>query len=256
MKRIEDEAIILKIQPLSGRDRRITFLSRSHGKKTAIAKGALGSRRFGAAFELFQVSILEWVEKPQSTLVRIDRGEAKHTFWELRKDYDLLKTAAKFSELLDKSLLESQSQSLEDNLPLYAFFANLLHTLNQPGTPKKSWVSAMKWRWMRLIGFPPRLTGCALCDIDLNGKMVAFNSMAGGCVCENCKEFHARPLDHNARRDLIELYQLPYEKLGCYSFSEEFSEISDVLVHEWMESHIPEVVSSIQFTASGRSSAI
>src|SRR5947209_20240405 len=66
------EALILDVRDLHDRDRIVTFLTREHGKKSGVAKGArVKHSRFGGQLQPLAKVQVTWYERDGRDLVRI-----------------------------------------------------------------------------------------------------------------------------------------------------------------------------------------
>ena len=76
MPLLESDAIILKTYPLGEADRIVAFFSREHGKVRGVANGARKMKnRFGASLEPLTHSRIQFFEKENRDLVRIQSAE-------------------------------------------------------------------------------------------------------------------------------------------------------------------------------------
>ena len=78
MPLLESDAIILKTYPLGEADRIVAFFSREHGKVRGVANGARKMKnRFGASLEPLTHSRIQFFEKENRDLVRIQSAEMR-----------------------------------------------------------------------------------------------------------------------------------------------------------------------------------
>src|SRR5215831_11005441 len=76
MALLSAEALILDVTDLHDRDRIVTFLTREHGKKKGVAKGARTKHsRFGGQLQPLAKVQVTWFEKEGRELVRISSVE-------------------------------------------------------------------------------------------------------------------------------------------------------------------------------------
>ena len=89
MPLLESDAIILKTYPLGEADRIVAFFSREHGKVRGVANGARKMKnRFGASLEPLTHSRIQFFEKENRDLVRIQSAEILDSPMALFADYD------------------------------------------------------------------------------------------------------------------------------------------------------------------------
>src|SRR4051812_24360128 len=80
MALLSAEALILDVTDLHDRDRIVTFLTREHGKKRGVAKGArMKHSRFGGQLQPLAKVVVTWFEKEGQDLARISAVEPVRT---------------------------------------------------------------------------------------------------------------------------------------------------------------------------------
>ncbi|HEV8580850.1 MAG TPA: DNA repair protein RecO [Thermoanaerobaculia bacterium] len=83
------EALILDVTDLYDRDRIVTFLTREHGKKKGVAKGArVKHSRFGGQLQPLAKAQVTWFEKEGRDLSRISSVELVRTAHPLQTDLE------------------------------------------------------------------------------------------------------------------------------------------------------------------------
>lgn len=83
------EALILDVRDLHDRDRIVTFLTREHGKRSGVAKGArIKHSRFGGQLQPLAKAQVTWFEKEGRDLVRISSVELVRTAHPLQADLE------------------------------------------------------------------------------------------------------------------------------------------------------------------------
>lgn len=83
------EALILDVRDLHDRDRIVTFLTREHGKKSGVAKGARAKHsRFGGQLQPLAKAQVTWFEKEGRDLGRISSVELVRTAHPLQVDLE------------------------------------------------------------------------------------------------------------------------------------------------------------------------
>lgn len=89
MALITAEALILDVRDLHDRDRIITFLTREHGKRSGVAKGARTKHsRFGGQLQPLAKAEITWFEKEGRDLTRISTVELIRTAHPLQEDLE------------------------------------------------------------------------------------------------------------------------------------------------------------------------
>lgn len=89
MALITAEALILDVMDLHDRDRIVTFLTREHGKKKGVAKGArVKHSRFGGQLQPLAKAQVTWFEREGRDLARISSVELVRTAHPLQTDLE------------------------------------------------------------------------------------------------------------------------------------------------------------------------
>ena len=105
----QSDSIIFKTYPLGEADRIVAFFSRDHGKLRGVANGARKMKnRFGASLEPLAHSRIQFFEKENRDLVRIQSADLLDSPMKLFQDYDRAVCAARLIELVDRFLPEKQ----------------------------------------------------------------------------------------------------------------------------------------------------
>jgi DNA repair protein RecO (recombination protein O) len=158
MPQQESDAIILKTYPLGEADRIVAFFSRDHGKVRGVANGARKMKnRFGASLEPLAHSRIQFFEKENRDLVRIQSAEILDSPMALFADYDRAVFAGQVIELTDRFLPEHQPHDA-----VFRLVRTLLQALEQDC--ELSIAACYFEVWMlRLAGVFPDLFMCASC---------------------------------------------------------------------------------------------
>ena len=162
MPQQESDSIVLKTYPLGEADRIVVFFSREHGKVRGVANGARKMKnRFGASLEPLAHSLIQFFEKENRDLVRIQSAEILDSPMPLFADYERAVYAAQLIELTDRFLPEHQ--------PHDAVF-RLVRTMQQALVKECPLdIAACYFEvWMlRLAGIFPDFFMCASCSKPL-----------------------------------------------------------------------------------------
>src|SRR4029079_2567946 len=105
----QSDSIILKTYPLGEADRIVAFFSRDHWKLRRVANSARKMKNlFGASLEPLAHSRIQFFEKENRDLVRIQSAELLDSSMKLFQDYDRAVYAAELIEFTDRFLPEHQ----------------------------------------------------------------------------------------------------------------------------------------------------
>ena len=182
MPLLESDAIILKTYPLGEADRIVAFFSREHGKVRGVANGARKMKnRFGAALEPLTHARLQFYEKENRDLVRIQSAEILDSPMALFADYDRAVLAGHMVDLTDRFLPEHQ--------PHDAVFRLVRMMLQAVKDDCPLDIAACYFEvWMlRLAGVFPDLFQCSVCAKPLN--LAEDRHLAPGLqavICAGC----------------------------------------------------------------------
>ena len=178
----QSDSIILKTYPLGEADRIVAFFSRDFGKLRGVANGARKMKnRFGASLEPLAHSRIQFFEKENRDLVRIQSAEILDSPMKLFEDYDRAVCAGRLIELVDRFLPEHEPQD--------AVFRLVRMTVRALEQGCEIGFAACYFEvWMlRLAGVFPDLFVCSTCSKNLQAQESRF--MAPGLqavVCSDC----------------------------------------------------------------------
>src|SRR5205809_945895 len=158
----ESDSIILKTYPLGEADRIVAFFSRDYGKLRGVANGARRMKnRFGASLEPLAHARIQFFERENRELVRIQSTELLDSPMKLFEDYDRAVCAAHIIELVDRFLPEHEPQDA-----VYRLVRMIVVALEQGCAI--DFASCYFEVWMlRLAGVFPDLYMCSMCGASL-----------------------------------------------------------------------------------------
>lgn len=245
MERFGELAIVLKNYPYQERDRIAVCLTENHGRITGLAKGGVHSRRFGGALDFLACSKMQFVQKPNAEMARIDDATTHHEFTNLHKDFERL-TAASFVAEFCLKLIEPHAPARE----LFIILSNTLYQLDA-GMSLQLAVNAFLCKSFKAMGYPPSLLRCVQCSRGAHEVIEAYAgqpdgakglffwlSDAGGMICWECARGRSKiALEAETLLLFQKLTMTPFKEL---SFEKEaphaqlYRLLSDFLHH-----HIP-----------------
>ena len=198
----QSDSIILKTYPLGEADRIVAFFSRDRGKMRGVANGARRMKnRFGASLEPLAHSRIQFFEKENRDLVRIQSAALLDSPMKLYQDYDRAVCAGHLVELVDRFLPEHEPQD--------AVFRLVLMTVRalEQGCPLDFADCYFEVWMLRLAGVFPNLFVCSACSKQLQTDDERF--LAPGLqavVCNDC--------DHRSATGILaEVVDLVYQIL-------------------------------------------
>jgi DNA repair protein RecO (recombination protein O) len=178
----QSDSIILKTYPLGEADRIVAFFSRDHGKLRGVANGARKMKnRFGASLEPLAHSRIQFFDKENRDLVRIQSTELLDSPMKLFEDYDRAVCAGHLVELIDRFLPEREPQDA-----VFRLARMTVRALEQGCSIE--FASCYFDVWMlRLAGVLPDLFVCSTCLKRLQADDERF--LAPGLqavICSDC----------------------------------------------------------------------
>jgi DNA repair protein RecO (recombination protein O) len=180
---LQSDAIILKTYPLGEADRIVCFFSREHGKLRGVANGARRMKnRFGASLEPLAHSRIQFFEKENRDLVRIQSADLLDSSMALFGDYDRAVCAGRVVDLLDRFLPEHEAQDAVFRL------ARATAQALEQGCPNEFAACYFEVWMLRLAGVFPDMFSCSACSANLGVEGARF-LLAGlqAIVCANCR---------------------------------------------------------------------
>ena len=181
------DAILLRKVECGDHDFIISFLTKSRGKVSVIAKNAKKSvKRFSGALDLFSVNHIHcrFPKKKKNGLTILSQADLENGFVNIR--YDVFKTAYAgfWAELIHFWLEEDKVQP-----ELYDLLLFSLDALNI-GTIEKEVLSLLfQIRFMSISGFSPNIENCDTCKTPVDHieqKNIRFDFKEGRIICQNC----------------------------------------------------------------------
>ena len=155
------EALILRTYELAEADRIVVFLTRERGKRRGVAKGARRSRsRFRAALEPLTLATVEYFEKEQRQLVRLNYVEAQRSPLAIQNP-EAMGYVGYFAELLDEWSADSDPSER-----MFRLAASIIEALaSQPDVEPVA--RYFEFWLLRLQGVYPAISACHRCGASL-----------------------------------------------------------------------------------------
>jgi DNA repair protein RecO (recombination protein O) len=193
---LKTEAIVLRSIRYGEADRILHLYTPSHGRLSAIAKGARRARsRFGARLEpFFHVRAL--LHEGRSELLTVTGVDTVSAYAGLRDHAATLDAAARACDAVAR-LFETSDPHPE----VFRLLANELALLDA-GVDHARAAIGLSFRLKLLLaaGIVPQLAACVVCGETEHLR--GFSGAAGGVVCGSC-EAAAFALDEDAYRFLV-----------------------------------------------------
>ena len=196
------QAIVLRSIRYGEADRILHLYTVTHGRLSAIAKGARRSRsRFGARLEPF-MHVRALLHEGRSDLLTVTGVDTVAVHPGLREHAATLDAAARACDAVGR-LFETTDPHPE----VFRLLANELALLNDdPAQARTANGLAFRLKLLLAAGIVPQLAACALCgEAD---HLSGFSGAAGGVVCNSC-EAAAFALEEDAYHFLVGALGVP-----------------------------------------------
>jgi len=188
------DAIILQVFPYSETSKILRLLTRTHGVRSAIARGALRPRsKFGGVLEPFAEGEATFYLREGHELQTLTAFELARSHQALGRHLLRFGGASLLAELVLRTASEESHPELYD-----AFRDALDHLERAPDHAVEAVALAETWQLVAHLGFAPALDECV--------EDVAFDYVAGAVRCAECapraSSATGRPLPAFARQAL------------------------------------------------------
>ena len=207
----QSDSIILKTYPLGEADRIVAFFSRDRGKMRGVANGARRMKnRFGASLEPLAHSRIQFFEKENRDLVRIQSADLLDSPMKLYQDYDRAVCAGRMVELVDRFLPEHEPQD--------AVFRLVRMTVRalEEGCPIEFAACYFEVWMLRLAGVFPDLFACSACAKKLALSDERF--LAPGLqavICNDCDHRSATGILGEVVELVARILKIPLDSNGA-----------------------------------------
>jgi DNA repair protein RecO (recombination protein O) len=187
MSGFSTNAILLKKIEYGDHDFIISFLTRSNGKISVIAKNAKQSiKRFSGAFDLFCMYNINctYPKKKKDGLIILAQTDLEQGFVNIRSDIFKTAYASFWVELVHLWLEEGRVQT-----DLYDLLEFSLGAINEDTISREILSLLFQIRFMSISGFSPNIEHCGKCGIlldQIKQKNVRFDFSEGRIICQNC----------------------------------------------------------------------
>lgn len=193
----------------------IKLLTRDHGLRSVLARGARSSRkRFGNGLDLFAQGTAELDVKPGRDLDTLTSFDILRTRGGIGNDLSRFTGASALAEMLLRFAQNDTDEALFD-AATDAFDTVALAS----GDRARDAAIAGAWRLLGALGFAPSLVECGECQRAFRDEeTVLFSQSAGGALCEACASLArvGRKLPASARLALVQMTS-PADAIGPFT---------------------------------------
>jgi DNA repair protein RecO (recombination protein O) len=196
--------VVLKTTPLRESDLLVVLYTATHGRVTAVARGARKSqRRFAGALQLLVLGRYQLGRRPKGELWGLDSADVEREWSQLASDVFAVAHASYIAELV-AALLPVESPEPEALDVIVGLWESLAEGGASPAALRN-----VELALLELAGHQPALASCAACgERDLESGAM-FDPARGGAICRRCAATSrgpgVRPLEAGTRRYLVEV---------------------------------------------------
>ncbi len=171
------EGIVLKTMPFGEADLIVTHFTFDFGLLKTFAKSPRKIKsRFGSSLEPLTCSRISFWGKEDASLSRLTQSDIIISFKSIRESLDCFLKVSEIIELTSNFLPENEA-----NKKIYTLLLNTLKTAEKDCN-KLLTVILYKVKFLGLIGYAPKLDGCARCG----SSGFSFYISHGSIICEKC----------------------------------------------------------------------
>jgi len=241
----ESESLVLRTYPFREADLIVSFIARDQGKLRGVARGARRLKsRFGAGLERLSHVRMFYFQRDNRELVSLDSCELI--------DSQLSVITASLGAALDY-LAEVSDRLLPDQEANDRYFRLLLLVLDylrggaRAEGPVGSVTAGFLWPAMtyfslwavKLGGWLPDLTACAVCGAELGGTDRAyFARQASGLLCARCRPSQAWTLAPESRAIAGEMLRSSLRKLDSRAWDRNLAADLRQFLLQRLEEHL------------------
>jgi DNA repair protein RecO (recombination protein O) len=173
--------VVLRTTPLRESDLLVVLYTDTHGRVSAVARGARKSqRRFAGALSLLVLGRYQLGRRPRGELWGLESADVVREWTRLAGDVVAVAHASYVAELV-ASLLPAEApepHALDIIVALWDALA--------AGGPSPGALRAVEIALLDLAGHRPAIDSCAACSRTELGQGAVFDPGRGGAICRTC----------------------------------------------------------------------
>ena len=199
------EAFLLRTYALKEADKICVFLTRDQGKVRGVAHGARKIRsRFGSSLEPFTEVTLSYFQKEGRELVSVSGCDILRSHFErAARDVETASAFSYMAELLTEFLPEH-----EPNERLYRLVLAILDAVEAEEGDLAQILRYFESWLLKLVGFFPDTSRCAVCDETISPDDTVFLSSDGAPRCIPCGGGNGFSVDAELRSVIGDMFRL------------------------------------------------
>ena len=231
---LRTEAIVLRTFDFRETSLIANFFTREYGRIDGLLKGIRREpKKFASTLEPFSSNEIIFYQKRSSQLHLISQCDLKDNFNNLRKD---LKSIAHGCYLTD--LIQQLMPQEEKNEEVYMLTLLALKQIDRGEDAEKA-LRVFIIKFLKLIGFRPRLDGCVACDKNILQEAY-FNVKRGGLLCANCngRDNHSTSVLKGTVASILHIEQSNWQDALRLGLNAKVKEELHSILHNFMEFHL------------------
>jgi DNA repair protein RecO (recombination protein O) len=231
---LKTEAIVLRTHDFRETSLIAHFFTKSHGRISAILKGIRkDARKFASTLEPFSLNEIIFYTGRSSELHLISQCDLKDNFTNIRSQVASIGFASCIVELVEHLMpLE------ERNEETYQLTLRALRQIDA-GKDYEKIMRVFIIKFLKLIGFRPRLDGCVRCNEDI-ASSASFSAKYGGLLCDRCANVDSYCADvrRGTIASLLYMEENSYEDALRLALSAQIKNELESLLNNFMEFHL------------------
>lgn len=174
---IKTKGLVIKEVNTGEADRIITLFTRSHGRVSALAKGARRPKsKLAAGTQILCYS--DYVLFHGKDMHSVNSCDVIEPFYEIRHDVFKLTYCAHMVDIISDTVQENQPSS-----KVLQLFLNSLHMLAKTDKSPELITRVFEFRLLSILGYAPYVRGCVLCGSEEN-DISSFSFIKCGFICD------------------------------------------------------------------------
>lgn len=251
---LRTEALVLRHRRLGEADRIVTLLTPRHGKRDAVAKGALRTRS-RLAGHLEPLAHVEVVLAHGRTLDVVTQAESQQLFPSVHGDLDRLAAALYLLELTDRLTVDHAEADA-----IFVLLATALDRLER-GDGLHLVSRSFELALLEATGFRPEWEHCVSCGEPVAERdgvgTAAWSALAGGVLCARhaAADPEAGPIEVRLLRVLRAYQRGPYEEAARIRLDPELAARLEQVMHALARATAERDLGTARFVAAVRARA-
>lgn len=231
---LKTEAIVLRTYDFRETSIIAHFFTKNYGRLSGILKGIRkDARKFASTLEPFSLNEIIFYTSRSSELHLVSQCDLRDNFANIRTQVASVGFASCIVELIQRlTALE------EKNEEAYQLAARALSQIDSGGDCEKV-LRIFIIKFLKLIGFRPRLDGCVRCNKNII-ENASFSAKYGGLLCAGCAgvDSYSSDVRKGTIASLLYMEQNSYEDALRLELSAQIKSQMESVLSSFMEFHL------------------